>query len=255
MEEEERLAAEAAARAAADAEAAEAAKKAGNAGQAGTGADAAAAEVEKLRNDLAAAKANLAKFDGVDPEIAKANARKVADAEKNARDAEAAKALAEGNFERLREIQNEEHQAALASIQSERDAARNEAAQALVDAALARRTAAFAASKFFVKETILSPEKAERIYGEHVEIENGVPVVYDAPKGTAKRAVVMDGKGKPLAFDDAMKKVVEGEPDKDTFLKSKIQPGGGSKTTEGNSNNAPKDRLSRMAAGVAKLRS
>ena len=213
-----------------------------------------AEEIAQLRADLAAAQAAAAKFDGIDPEVAKANAKKVADAEKAARDAETAKAQAEGNFERLRELQNEEHQAQLAAAQAERDDERTRAAQAAADAVAARREAAFAKSKFFASETILTADRAERLYGDYVEIENGVTVVYDAPKSAAKRTVVMDTKGKPLSFDDAMKKVFENEPDKDSFLKSKITPGANSKTQDGKVKDAPTDRLGKLAAGLAKLR-
>lgn len=213
-----------------------------------------AEEIAQLRADLAAAQAAAAKFDGIDPEVAKANAKKVADAEKAARDAETAQATAEGNFERLRELQNEEHQAQLTAAHSERDTERTRAAQAVADAAAARREAAFAKSKFFANETILTADRAERLYGDYVEIENGTAVVYDAPKTAAKRAIVMDAKGKPLSFDDAMKKVFENEPDKDSFLKSKVKPGAGSTTQDGKVKDAPVDRLGKLSAGLAKLR-
>lgn len=213
-----------------------------------------AEEIAQLRADLAAAQAAAAKFDGIDPEVAKANAKKVADAEAAARKAETEKAQAEGNFERLRELQNEEHQAQLTAAQTERDNERTRAAQAAADAVAARREAAFAKSKFFATETILTADRAERLYGDYVEIENGVAVVYDAPKTAAKRAVVMDTKGKPLSFDDAMKKVFENEPDKDSFLKSKVKPGAGSTTQDGKVKDVPTDRISKLSAGLAKLR-
>ncbi|SFJ50913.1 hypothetical protein SAMN03159338_1608 [Sphingomonas sp. NFR04] len=249
-EEEQRLAAEAAAREAAEAAAAEAARRpaGGNAG------DEAAAELERVRAELAEARTAAARFEGIDPEAARANATRVAELDRAARDAEAERARAEGNFERLRELQNEEHQAQLTAAQAERDNLRTEHAQAIADAALARRQVAFATSKFFAAETILTPAKAERLYGDYVEIENRVPVVYDKPKGAAGRAMVMDAKGKPLSFDDAMKKVVDGEPDKDTFLKSKITPGAGSRTMEGKSGDKPVDRHTKLSMGLKALR-
>lgn len=214
-----------------------------------------AAEIAQLRSDLAAARAAAAKFDGIDPEVAKANATKVAAAEAAARKAETEKATAEGNFERLRELQNEEHQAQLAAASNERDAEKQRAEKAAAEAASARREAAFAKSKFFSTDTILTADRAERLYGDYVEIEDGKPVVYDAPRSASKRAVVMDAKGKPLSFDDAMKKVFENEPDKDSFLKTKVTPGAGSKTQDGKAAPAAGgDRISKIAAGLAKLR-
>lgn len=248
---------EAEAQAKADADAADKAKKAKEQSGGGNAPsdDKSAAEIERLTNELNAAKAAAAKFDGIDPEVARENAKKVAEAETARRTAEAEKAKAEGNFERLRELQNEEHEAKLVAARTERDTAQAERAQAIADAALARREAAFARSEFFAKETILSPTKAERLYGDYVEIENGRPVVYDAPKDAAKRTKFMDSKGNPLAFDVAMKKVVDAEPDKDTFIKSKMQPGGGSRTEQHKNNTPPPtDRLAKMAEGLRKLR-
>lgn len=213
-----------------------------------------AAEIAQMRADLAAARADAARFEGIDPEAARANATRVAELDQQARAAEQERARAEGNFERLRELQNEEHQAALQAAQAERDTARNERAQAIADAASARRQAAFAGSQFFAKETVLTPEKAERIYGDYVEIEEGRPVVYDAPKGAAKRARVMDTNGHAIPFDEAIKKIVESEPDKDSFLKSKVVPGSGSKTTESQPQSVQGNRLSKMAQGLAQLR-
>lgn len=249
MDEEAQAAAAAAAEAEAAAAAAAAAKTTEQQAQVPT-----AEEIAQLRADLDAARAEAAKFAGIDPAKAKGDAKKVADAEAAARAAEAAQAQAEGNFERLRELQAEDAAASIAAALAERDEARATAAAASQDAAAARRQAAFATSQFFAKETIFAPQKAERLYGDHVEIENGNAVVYDAPRGAAKRAIVMDARGKPLGFDDAMKKVIEADPDKDTFLRSKIQPGGGSKTVDGKVENAGGDRLTRISAGLKALR-
>jgi hypothetical protein len=213
------------------------------------------AELEALRAELAAAREATAKFDGIDPEVARENARKIEEAAAAAREAEEAKARAEGNFERLRELQNEEFEARLAALTEERDAARAEVVDLRTTAQKATVSKTFASSEFFSKETILSVSKAERLYGDFVEIEDGEVVVYDAPRGTAKRAKVMDARGNPLAFDVAIKKVVDAEPDKDTILKSKVNPGGGSKTVDGKQTPPQSnDRLAKLASGLAALR-
>ena len=212
-------------------------------------------ELERLRRELAEAHQTVAKYDGIDPEVARENARKLEEAAAAARAAEEAQARAEGNFGRLRELQNEEFEARLAAITAERDAARTEAETLRTAAEKANVSKTFATSEFFSKETILSPAKAERLYGDFVELEDGKVVVYDAPRGEAKRAKVMDSRGNPLPFDQAIKKVVDAEPDKDTILKSKMNPGGGSKTTEGKpGGNQQPDRLSKLSAGLAALR-
>lgn len=217
-----------------------------------------AAELERLRTALADAQTAAKKYEGIDPAVAKENARKVADAEAAAREAEKKQAEAEGNFERLRELQNEEHEAALAALRAERDEARQELTNARTEAQKAKVTSAFAASTFFGKETILTAAKAEKLYGDHVEIENGVTVVYDAPKDAAKRTKIMDSRGNAIPFDAAMQKIVEADPDKDNLLRSKIVPGGNTKTVQNDSKTQAAqsaDRLGRLAAGLGKLRS
>lgn len=257
-EEEQKAAEEAAAREAAEAAAAEAAKKAGTEGKTpeGSGAnDAAKEELEQLRKDLETARAEAAKFKGIDPEVAKANAKKVADAETAQRDAEKKAAEAEGNFEKLRQIQKEEQDAALDAERTARSVAEERAAAAEKAVSAMRVRTAFASSAFIATETILTGAKAERLYSDHVEDEDGQIVVYDKPSGEAKRAKVMDGKGNPLPFNEAIAKVIGADPDKDALLKSKMKPGGGSKTEDDKrEQRGGGDRLSRLAAGVAKLR-
>lgn len=266
MTEEERLAAEAAAAEAAAAaaaneetaeqkatrEAAEAAAAAAAASssEADEAAAAAAAELEALR-------AKLADFDGIDPAVARENAKKVADAEKAAKeaakaakDAEKARAAAENDVAKLREIQNEEHTAAIAAITAERDAARETAQSVTAELTRLRLENAFANSKFIAEDTILSPAKAQRLFGDYVEVEDGKVVVYDAPRGEAKRARVQDNKGNSLPFNDAITKVINADADKDTLLKSRTTPGAGSKTTDAKPPAPAQDRLSKLAAGI-----
>lgn len=238
-------------KAAADKAAADAAAAAAAAAEAGTTAADEAIAAAKAEADRL--KAELAKFDGIDPAVAKANADKLAAAEVAQREAEKAKATAEGNFEKLREIQNEEHQAALKAANEAKEAAEKRATDVLTQLNNERVKTAFGNSKFLADETILSPSKAQRLFVDHVEFENGQVVVYDAPKDAAKRAKIMDAKGNPLDFDTAIKKVVEADPDKDTLLKSKVKPGANSKTDAAKPT-IEQDRHSKLSAGIAKLR-
>ena len=269
MTEEEKAAAAAVAAAALEAENAAAAAAAEEAAAAAAAAlvianlshEDAKAEITRLGEVAAAAiaEATAAKkaadrFKGIDPDVAKANAKKVSDAEEAARVSERAQAEAEGNFERLREIQNEEFQAQIAEERALRvasDEAATKAVQALTSAQL---RSSFATSKFFSDETILGAGKAERLYADYVDVKDGVPIVYDAPRGAAKRTMFMDGKGNPLPFEAGIKKVFDADPDKDTFLKSKVKPGNSSKTEDGKSAQTGGDRISRLAKAVAELR-
>lgn len=252
--------AEEAAAAAKAAEEAEAAAKAAEAEKNKTSeADAAAlaAEVARLTAEAEEAKAEAAKlaakFKGVDPDVARENAKKIAEAEAAAREAEKAKASAEGNFERLRELQKEEFEAEKAALLEAKTAAEQkaEAAQAALDKQIV--STAFAASKFLSEETVLSPAKAERLFSEFVDIEEGKLVVYDAPRGADKRVKIMDARGNAVSFNDAIRKVIEADEDKDSLLRSKLKPGAGSKTEESKTTQ-PVDRLSKLSAGIAALR-
>ncbi len=259
MDEDEKAAAEAAAkeaaekeaaaeaerlaREAAEKEAAEAAKKAG-------GDD----EVAELKAKLAELQGIADRYSGIDPEKAKADAAKVEAAEKAALEAEKAKAKAEGDFEKLREIQNQESAAIVAAEKEARAAAEKERDEARAELSRARIETAFANSKFLQDDTILSGPKAQRLFADYVEDEGGKVVVYDKPRGEAKRAKVMDAKGNPLPFNDAIAKVINADPDKDALLKTKLKPGGSSTTTDGKSKQPEGDRHAKLAAGLKALR-
>lgn len=245
----------AAATAAAEAAAAEAAKK-----KTATAEEAQAA-LEAANEELEALKAKLADFDGVDAAEARANAKKVAEAEAAAKTAAAAakkaekeKAQAENDIEKLTRIQKEEHDAAIAAVVAERDAARESATTAEDQLNRVRLENAFNGSKFIAEETILTGAKAQRLFSDYVEIEDGQPVVYDAPASDSKRAKVMDSKGNALPFNEAITKVINADPDKDSLLKSKTKPGAGTKTVEGKETEHATSRHNKLAAGLAALR-
>lgn len=232
------------AKATADAEAAAAAKKA----------DTNATAEEKLAAALEANRLLAERFAGVDPDKAKADAAAVAAAQKAAAAAEKAKATAEGNFEKLRELQVAENQAIIDAANAARDTALAEAAEAKKALNSARVETAFANAAFIADETVLSGPKAHKVFGDHVEIEDGKVVVYNAPRGAAKRTLIMDSKGNPLPFNDAIKTVIEADPDTDTIVKTKLKPGSGSKTLVDGKIVEGKSRAERMAEGIKKMR-
>lgn len=268
MTEEEKAAAEAAAKEAAEKaaaekakaeqEAADKAKAEEDAKKAAADADAAkAAEADdataKLQAEIDALKAAAAKFEGLDPEAARKALADAEDARKAAAAAEKEKAKAEGNFEKLRELQQAEVDAQLNAAKEATEAAQKAAADALAQLDRQRVETAFANSKYLQNETILPGPHAQRLYADHVEVENGQVVVYDKPAGTDKRAKVMDSKGNPLSFDEAIAKVIGADPAKDSFLRTKTTPGAGSTTTDGKSAPPEQTRHQKIAAGLAKL--
>lgn len=244
---------EAADKAKADAEATtEAQKKAqadADAAKAAEGQDA----VAKLQAEIEAYKAAAAKFEGLDPEAARKAIAEAEEARKTAANAEKEKAKAEGNFEKLRELQQAETDAIVKAATDKAEAAEKAAADALAQLDRSRIETSFANSKYLQEETILPGPHAQRLYSDYVEIEDGQVVVYDAPAGTAKRAKIMDSKGNALPFNDAIAKVISADPARDSFLRTKTVPGAGSTTTDGKSTPAGQTRHQKIAAGLAKL--
>lgn len=80
-------------------------------------------------------------------------------------------------------------------------------------------------SGFIRDEMVLTPRKARVVYGDHFDVEDGRLVGYDKPRGTGERTKLVDGKGEPLGFEEAMRKIVEIDPDRDNLLKSKLKQG------------------------------
>ena len=83
-------------------------------------------------------------------------------------------------------------------------------------------------SKFIGEELTLTPSKTRIIYGAHFDVEGGTVVGYDKPRGTDGRTQLVDAGGDPLAFEAAMKKIVDGDPERDSIIRSKAKAGAGS---------------------------
>ncbi|MCY1309996.1 hypothetical protein D9M70_601460 [compost metagenome] len=74
----------------------------------------------------------------------------------------------------------------------------------------------------------MTPSKARVIYGQHFDLVDGKVVGYDKPRGAANRTALVDSLGEPVQFEEALRKIVEADPDKDHLLKAKVKPGAGS---------------------------
>lgn len=205
----------------------------------------------RIAAEAAAAEATaaLAAFEGVTPaEVAQYRADKAA--------ADLAAAEARGDYDRIvasmRE-QSDAREAAAATAAEAREAALA-AAQARIDDLTNGR--AFGDSKFLSTQTILSPSKARRLYGDHFETEEGAFVAYDKPAGAKNRTRLVDARGDDLDFEAAIEKIVKADPDFDTIARSNLLPGSGS-TPAPVAKNDPKPTVkagtSRIAAALAKL--
>lgn len=86
----------------------------------------------------------------------------------------------------------------------------------------------FGNSKFIKEETTIPASKARALYGNHFELVDGVLTAFDKPKGAQGRAALVDSSGNAIAFDEAMRKIIEADPDKDALLRTQAKPGAGS---------------------------
>lgn len=91
---------------------------------------------------------------------------------------------------------------------------------------------AFMQSNFIEKEMVYTPSKMRKLFGEHFEMEDGQVIPYDKPRGEANREKLVDSKGKTLSFDDAIKKLVDDDSEKDSFYKSTLKQGANSRTDQ-----------------------
>jgi hypothetical protein len=156
----------------------------------------------------------------------------------------AAKAKAEtdnlekkGEWDRLRTNLVSQHETALTTFKTESQTKLGElegklktADATIVDLTIGR---AFGDSNYVRDQLTLTPAKARVIYGPHFELKDGKVVAYDKPAGASERTPLQDANGKPLPFEEAMKKIIESDADKDQLIKSTIRAGAGSRSDGG----------------------
>lgn len=176
------------------------------------------------------------KFKDVDPDEYKRLAEEQRRLEQEKRKAEKEAAKKEGDIEKITKMMAEEHEKERMTLQEQLEAERKaredavrERDQRIQELALGN---AFSGSNFIRDEVALTPAKARRLYGEHFAVEDGVVVAYDKPVSDPDANKMVDSSGKPLSFDESMKRIVEADPDKDVVLRSKMAPGAGSRTTD-----------------------
>jgi hypothetical protein len=229
-------AAKAAATAAAAALAAAEALKAGKAGTEGTPAGMSEGDAKLLKDvmkqkerattlaaELAAATAKLQAYEGVDPVKAKALLEKEALAE-------TAAAESRGEYDRLVKQMGERHAEQMAAATAQVDNSRTQNTTLLQQIADLTVGASFSSSQFVASDLTLTANKARVIYGSHFEYKDGKVVGYDKQSGASERTMLVNSQGDALGFDEALKVLVEADPDRDQLLRSKAKAGAGSGT-------------------------
>lgn len=144
--------------------------------------------------------------------------------------AEQAAAEAKGDFDRVKQMMAEAHKTELNAVKEELEALRATVSgkDKVIDELSIGN--AFGTSTYIADALILSPTKTRTLYGTHFEVEDGRVVAYDKPRGSADRTMMVDASGSPLSFNDALVKIIEADPDKNSVLRSKARSGAGSST-------------------------
>lgn len=178
---------------------------------------------KELAAELEGAKKLLSDFDGVDP----AKARKLlADEEEAARKA----AEARGEYDRLLAQMGERHQTEQAALNGRLSEAQTTVSALQREIAELTVGSAFSGSAFVNSDLTLTATKARVIYGPHFEYKDGKVVGYDKPAGASDRTMLVSSTGEALSFDEALRALVEKDPDRDRLLRGKAKAGAGSAT-------------------------
>lgn len=202
---------------------------------------------QKLTNELAELKRSV---DGIDLDAVR---QLLADK----KDAETKELESKGDYDRLKQRMADEHAVEVARLAAENLVLKTQFETA--NGAINELTvgAKFNQSNFIKEELVLPPAKARALYGDYFDLEDGVVVGYDKPRGAASRTALVDAYGKPVAFDAAMSKIIEADAEKDHLLKSKGKQGAGSGSKTASkpiTNETEKSGVNRIADGLSSLK-
>lgn len=202
--------------------------------------------------------ATIEQYGGVDPERVKAMVEAELQAENDRKTREQAELERRGEFDSVKKQMVEAHQTEL-STERERSAALEGELGKLRGQILEMTVGtAFAGSTFLRENALMTPNKARVVYGNHFDVsEEGQVVGYDKPAGAKDRAVLVDGSGNALGFEQAIERILRTDPEADALLRSKARPGAGSKTEQKPKlPDSPGDKstMDKIAAGLNKLK-
>lgn len=200
------------------------------------------AEIESLKTKLEETSKTLKSFEGIDVDQVKklieADGERKKQKLKDASDWDALeKSLAESHENEKKQMAAA-HQEALDKVKSESATSLEELTKKFNSASgqIEELTvgASFSNSQFVKDSLIPSATKIRKLYGEHFDVVEGSIVAFDKPRGSEARTKLVDAAGKPLSFNEALGKIVDSDPDKNTILRSKVKPGSGSRQSDGN---------------------
>ena len=199
--------------------------------------------LRKAQEELAAFKKQ---FEGIDPEAV----RKILSEQK---DAETKALEAKGDYERLKQRMAEEHGKEVTSLKEQIAALQGEIGKAVGTINELSIGGHFGQSSFIANELTMPASKARALYADHFDLVEGKVVGYDKPRGASGRTALVDQYGNAVSFDDAMRKIVDADPEKDYLLRSKTKGGASSdsRKSSGQANKeVPEGGIDRIAAGL-----
>lgn len=194
-------------------------------------------EVMKWKTRARELEEKMKEFEGLDAAEIRDLMEKSREAERKQLEAQQAleeqKAREAGDFDKLKANMAKEHAKQMKALEEqlkERDSEKDMLNKRINDLTIG---SAFINSSFVRNNLTLPPAKARIIYGSYFDLdEQGRVVGYDKPKGAADRQPIIDGSGEPVGFEEAFKKIVEADPDKDDILRSTVRAGTGSRPVD-----------------------
>jgi hypothetical protein len=174
-------------------------------------------------------------------------------AERKAAEEEALKKA--GDYEALKSRMVSEHKKEVDALLGKHGATVKELSNKLEGAESEIRrllvTNSFASSKFLADELLLTPAKAEKLYGDAFKVEekSGQRVVVAYLNGEP----LAGSDGKPLPFEDAFKEIIGRDPERDSIIKPKAKGGAGSGNENKGTADLPKAPLKGVDAIAAGL--
>lgn len=189
-------------------------------------------EVMALKGQVKAAKEQLAAFGGRDRahyDALIANAETVA---ASRRQAEESSLIAAGKWDEVRAQIVADHQRENKALQDQ-IAALTAADAELKDANNKLIVGRAFSSSAAITETVFTPAKAQKLYSEFFDVEDGAVVPYDAPRGATERTQLVDGIGQPIAFDAAIRRLIANDPEADQLVRAKRSGGKAGTIAEG----------------------
>lgn len=190
--------------------------------------------LQATQTELNDVKARLAAFDGLDA----AELRSLQDEKKAL---ETRKLEEKGEWDRLKAQMAEENKKVVDGVNAQLTASELRVATLAGQVAELTVGGAFNTSAYIKDQLTLPPSKARALYGSHFQYdaEKGAVVAFDKAAGSAERTILVDSQGEPLAFEVALKKLVDGDPDRDQITRSTVKSGSGSKSNEKGAPPAP----------------